>query len=134
MVRSYLDAEPPLLADMAPQGRQASMDSRMVSRLIDADPGLVGQMVQLFLQLAPERMAKLNDAVGRGDLSLVRAELWKLRGAASSIAAAEVAETAANLDEAVTRQDASALRDGLLALDAQIREVGRKAAAAGATR
>jgi hypothetical protein len=126
LVQSYLDAEPPLLAAPAP------VDAGMLARLMDADPALVGQMVQLFLQLAPERVAMLRQATSRGDLATVRVELLKLRGAASSIAAVHVAETAANLDEAVTRQDTQALHAGLLRLDEQIGQLSRSAAAAGA--
>lgn len=92
-------------------------------RLIDADPALLGQMMQLFLQLAPERLRKLQAASESGDLAALRIDAQKLQSAAQSIMAIGVAETAARLERAAEAADTESARSSLEAMEIELRRL-----------
>lgn len=94
--------------------------ARRASRLVDADPSLVGQMMQLFLQLAPERIDRLRHAAEAGDGELLRSDARKMQGAAQSIAAHEIVAAAARLDEAGARADWEAAHESLKQLESSV--------------
>ena len=90
------------------------------AHILDADPALLSQMMQLFLQLAPDRVRKLQEATRAGNLELVRTHADKLRQAARCIAADEVARQAEALSEAAGRFDHDGTLGSLSRLDAEV--------------
>jgi len=107
-----------LLRDAAePSPRQ---NPPTAAHILDADPALLSQMMQLFLQLAPDRVRKLQEATRAGNLELVRTDADKLRLAARCIAADEVARQAEALSEAAARFDHEGTRGSLSRLDAEV--------------
>lgn len=113
-------------AGLAPPVSPDADLARRASRLVDADPSLVGQMMQLFLQLAPERIDKLRHAAEAGDSERLRADARKMRGVAQSIAAHEVVAAATRLDEAGARADWAAAQKTLLELESSVRRLQQK--------
>jgi len=103
-------------------------DSQRRAALLDAEPVLVSQMLQLFLQLAPERIDKLRAAMDRGDFSSLQDDARRLRGAASTIAATAVEETVTAIDAAIENRDINAARSCLLRLEEQIRLLSEQTA------
>ncbi len=102
---------------IAPAGDELA---RQASRLVDADPSLVGQMMQLFLQLAPERIDRLRHAAEAGDGEQLRSDARKMQGAAQSIAAHEIVAAAVRLDEAGARADWEAAHESLKQLESSV--------------
>jgi signal transduction histidine kinase/DNA-binding response OmpR family regulator len=116
----YLSVEPALPAQPS---SITDVNADLVSRLMDSDPALLGQMVQLFLQLAPERLERLKNSATRGDLDLLRADAQKLRSAAHSIAAAGVASSAADLDLAGHHGDWAGIAQSIIRMEAELRRL-----------
>ncbi len=83
----------------------------------DTESALVGQMLQLFLHVAPDRMKRMHHLALTGDLDALRRDAQKLRGAALSISANDVADYAEGLDGAAARSDISAARASLVKLE-----------------
>jgi signal transduction histidine kinase/DNA-binding NarL/FixJ family response regulator len=76
--------------------------------LLDHDPKLLTGVVQLFLQVAPDRLSRLSSALECGRLSDLLSEAEKLRVAAEAIAAEPLAHMARQLEERALKAD---LRD-----------------------
>jgi len=83
----------------------------------EVESEIVSQMVQLFLQVAPDRVKKMHNLALTGDLDALRKDAQKLRGAALSISASHVAASAAGLDSAAARADIDAARASLAELE-----------------
>jgi CheY-like chemotaxis protein len=82
--------------------------------------GLVDGMVSLFLQLAPERIAKMRGASDCADAPGLTVEARKIRSAAERISADEVAKLAANIEEAACRGDFACAGEHIAGLSAEI--------------
>jgi signal transduction histidine kinase/CheY-like chemotaxis protein len=102
----------------------------LTARLLDKDRSLGEGMSVLFLQLAPSRIEKLHNAAAEDNTGALAAEAQLLSGAAERIAAADVAECAAQIREAAVAKDIKAARNGLSRLDEAIRRFHARATAA----
>ena len=104
------------------------IDPRIHDQVCEGDPALVGDVVNLFLQLAPERMDKLQRALSAGQCDQVAAEASVIRQSAQRIAANPVADRARRIAEAAGRQDQAAMRHSLLLLRSELDRLKRHAA------
>ena len=95
-----------------------------------SEPELLGEMVSLFHQVAPERLEQLQAAAARGDFAEILSEASRLRTAAEGIAETAIAGSARRLEDAASRQDQPAVRQEVAELDGKI---SRLAGAASAT-
>lgn len=89
----------------------------------NADPALAKQMIQLFSQLAPERIERMRHAATEGDLPHLREDARKLSAAANSLAAGGVVRWADSLDEAAARADLEGVSTSLQNLEAEIQRM-----------
>jgi signal transduction histidine kinase/CheY-like chemotaxis protein len=128
ILESYLGAErlvrpaaPPASAEPAP------IDPRAHDDVCEGTPGLVGDLVNLFLQLAPERMEKLQVALSAGKCEMVSSEAAAIRQSAQRISANPVADRARRISEAADRQDHAAMRHSLLLLRSELERLKRHA-------
>ena len=103
------------------------IDPRIRDEVCEGDPALVGDVVNLFLQLAPERMDKLQRALTAGQCDLVAAEASVIRQSAQRIAATPIADRARRIAEAAGRQDQAAMRHSLLLLRSELDRLKRHA-------
>jgi len=101
-----------------------------VSRMIDADPSIVGQMIRLFLQLAPERLGNLRRAAQAQDLDALRSDARKMLGAAQTIAATSIVQSANSVEQAAARADWEEAIAGLQRLETEIGRLQRSAVSA----
>jgi CheY-like chemotaxis protein len=81
---------------------------------------LLGGMISLFLQLAPERIEKMRGAFESADAPGLTVEARKIRNAAERISAGEVAKYAANIEEAACRGDFVRAGEHIVSLSAEI--------------
>ncbi len=107
------DAEAPLL------------DPRFTSSFLPDGTNIVDNMVRLFLQLAPERLERMQNAAVLQKASVVATEARQVESAAASIAASLVADRARRLEEAAQAQDHAAIRHSLLLLESEIARLSR---------
>jgi len=87
---------------------------------------VTGDMVRLFLQLAPERLERIQQAVKSNETALLATEARQVQSAARSIAASQVADRARRLEDAATAQDQRAIRHSLLLLESEIARLSRQ--------
>jgi signal transduction histidine kinase/CheY-like chemotaxis protein/HPt (histidine-containing phosphotransfer) domain-containing protein len=111
----------PLEPTATPEGLKNVIDRTLAARLTDNDKNLFQGMLLLFLQMAPERLEKIQAAVARGDKAATEKELRKLRSAAERIAAVRIADSANQLIEALEQQQSESIAESLQALETQIR-------------
>lgn len=128
LLESYLGGEratrpaaPAVAAGSAP------IDPRLHDELCEGSPGLVGDVVNLFLQLAPERMEKLQVALLAGKCEEVASEAGLIRQSAQRISANPLADRARRIAEAAGRQDHAAMRHSLLLLRSELERLKRHA-------
>lgn len=116
MIESHLKA-PPAAAQLA---RQSDLDESLAARLMSHEAGLVSDMLQLFLQLAPERLNKLQAAVQGADVPSLVQEARKISKAAANMAATTVSGCAQELEHAAERGDFAAARERLIDLEREV--------------
>jgi signal transduction histidine kinase/ActR/RegA family two-component response regulator/HPt (histidine-containing phosphotransfer) domain-containing protein len=131
-IMRYLDATPVVVVEPAPPAIPEvaplqTIDRGLAARLTDNDSNLFEGMLLLFLQMAPERIEKIQTAVARDDRNAVEREVRKIRSAAERIAAVSVAESAMRLMEAVEAKQQEEVQLSLVALESQILRLSRHA-------
>ncbi len=99
------------------------IDKSLAARLTDNDKNLFQGMLLLFLQMAPERIEKIQASVARGEKQVTERELRKLRSAAERIAAVRIAESANQVMQALEVEHSDSIRESLFALEAQIQQL-----------
>jgi signal transduction histidine kinase/DNA-binding NarL/FixJ family response regulator len=109
------------------QTEPAPIDHRLHDEVCEAPPGMVGNVVNLFLELAPQRLEKLQVALSAGRCDVVSAEAGVIRQSAQRIAANPVADRARRVAEAADRQDQAAMRHSLLLLRSELERLKRHA-------
>lgn len=136
-IERYLNHEPEvdILEDSSLAGEDAQLlDRKQAAREMDHDPELVNTMIALFLQLAPERMEKLNAAANHRDYITLSREAYRLRSAAHRIAARSVVDSAKTIEEAAKHGDIELAQGSLLALNSEIERLNRHHVAQRASR
>jgi two-component system, sensor histidine kinase len=106
-----------------PEAPPAKSASRPLAPRIMSDSDLVEGMIHLFLQLAPERLNKLQSAAERQDVLTLTQESHKIASAAERIAARNVTDCARRLEAAAQRSDFDDAKESLAALAAEIDEL-----------
>jgi len=123
------------LSPLAPENTRAEnrpapspIERALAARLMATDSDLVDRMLHLFLQLAPERLQKLESAIERSDAQALSAEAHRIEAAARSIAAAPVTAAARQIEQSAQAADFDSARAQLANLAEAIRNVTQQAA------
>jgi two-component system sensor histidine kinase/response regulator len=82
---------------MADQTRPSFDRADLMERL-DGDIELISELVQIFLEDAPQLVEELGAAVSRGDAAQVHRSAHSLKGSASNFSAGPVVESALRLE------------------------------------
>jgi CheY-like chemotaxis protein/anti-sigma regulatory factor (Ser/Thr protein kinase) len=128
LLESYLGGERASRPAAVPAAAgTAPIDPRLHDDVCEGTPGLVGDVVNLFLQLAPERVEKLQVALLAGKCEEVASEAGVIRQSAQRISASPVADRARRIAEAAGRQDHAAMRHSLLLLRSELERLKRHA-------
>jgi len=95
----------------------------LTDRLMQEDSGLMNDMLQLFLQLAPERLEKLEMATARSDVVTLTQEARMIRAAAAQLASGSLGECAGSIEVAAARRDFDQVKRDLETLRREIRSI-----------
>jgi signal transduction histidine kinase/CheY-like chemotaxis protein len=104
-------------------------DLPSLERRSGGDQALLGEIVRLFLEDCPLRMAAIRDAVAKGDADLIRSTAHGLKGAAGYVSAPRVVEAAARLEAVGAEQriaDAPVAHEHLVSAVAELVMILRK--------
>jgi signal transduction histidine kinase/CheY-like chemotaxis protein len=104
-----------------------TIEKFLLARLAEA-PKPAADLLQLFLQLAPQRLDKLEAAAGQADATTLGEEARTLRAAAELIASPELRECARRIEDAASHGDFSRAQSDLDALKQEIRSLEALAA------
>ena len=95
-------------------------EGSLTANLEGTDSDLLEGMIQVFLQLAPERLQRLAAAAGRADSEKLVEEAQKIASAAQRIAAAGVSDCTREISTAAVSGDYDRVREQLGLLSDQI--------------
>ena len=112
----------PRTAPAAPQPAN-KIERVLADRLMQEDSALMNNMLQLFLQLAPERLEKLETAAGTADISTLAQEAKMIGAAAQQLASPSLGECARRIEEAAGRGDFDQVRRDLETLKREFRSL-----------
>jgi len=110
-------------ASTPPAPATNQLERVLTDRLMQQDSGLMNDMLQLFLQLAPERLEKLEMAAARSDAVTLTQEARMIRAAAAQIASGSLGECAESIERAAARRDFDQVKLDLETLRLEIRSI-----------
>jgi CheY-like chemotaxis protein len=103
-------------------GKSMTENSREVKEQIDrvsllerveGDQELLAEMIHLFQEDAPKLLAKMRDALQRGDMALLERSAHSLKGAMGNLSARAAADAASHLEKDAKNKDAKSARESL---------------------
>ena len=92
----------------------------LTDKLMLEDKALVGEMLRLFMEVAPERLEKLEIAAASGDAATLCAEAKRIGLAAGHISSTSLGQCARSIGEAAERGDFNAVKADLESLRREI--------------
>jgi two-component system, sensor histidine kinase and response regulator len=95
----------------------------LTDRLMQGDSELMTGMLQLFLQIAPERMEKLENAAARSDSGTLAEEAKMISAAAEQLASRGLGECAHRIETAASQGDFEQVKADLETLRQEIRSL-----------
>jgi signal transduction histidine kinase/DNA-binding response OmpR family regulator len=110
-------------ASTPPAPATNQLERVLTDRLMQQDSGLMNDMLQLFLQLAPERLEKLEMAAARSDAVTLAQEARMIRAAAGQLASRSLGECAASIERSAARRDFDHVKRDLETLRLEIRSI-----------
>ena len=106
------------LAAAAPTLTPAStpIERLLTDRLMQDESAMMNDMLKLFLQIAPERLDRIETAAGRNDLDTLDREVKKIRVAADQLESVNLRECARRVEQAAAKGDFSEVQNELAGL------------------
>jgi signal transduction histidine kinase/CheY-like chemotaxis protein/HPt (histidine-containing phosphotransfer) domain-containing protein len=101
----------------------ADIERGREDRLTQEHSGMVKDLLQVFLQLAPERMERLELAAGHADGSTLAAEARKIAAAAEQLASRRLGECAQRIERVAQSGDFGTIAQELETLRQEIRSL-----------
>ncbi len=103
---------------------QASgVDRLLADKMMQQDKALVSEMIRLFMEVAPERLEKLETAAARGDAQTLSDEAKRIGAAAEHITSTNLGHLARSIGEAASQGDFGAVKADLEALRREIQSL-----------
>ena len=100
---------------------QASGVERVLTdRMMQEDKALVSEMLRLFMEVAPERLEKLQAACERGDAATLGEEAKWIGATAGHLASGNLGQCAQSIEQAASRGDFVTVKQDLEALRREI--------------
>ena len=98
----------------------SAIERALVDRLMQGDSAMVNDLLHLFLQLAPERLERLETAAHQADGDALAAEAKNIAAAAEQLTSRGLAECAQRIEQAAARGDFGSVKQDLQSLRREI--------------
>jgi signal transduction histidine kinase/DNA-binding response OmpR family regulator len=105
------------------KSRASGVERILTDKLMQQDRALVSEMLRLFMEVAPERLEKLETAAARGDAETLAEEAKRIGAAAEHIASTSLGQCARSIGDAAARGDFGAVKADVEALRREIRSL-----------
>ena len=92
----------------------------LTDRLMAEDSVMMNDMLRLFLQIAPERLERIEAAAGRSDVATLQREVRKISVAADQLASITLRDCARRVQQSAAAGDFSQVTHDLVALRAAV--------------
>jgi CheY-like chemotaxis protein/HPt (histidine-containing phosphotransfer) domain-containing protein len=99
------------------------LERLLTDRLMQGDSAMMNDMLKLFLQIAPERLDRIETAAGKADMDVLDREVRKIRVAADQLASVSLRDSARRVEQAASKGDFPEVRKELVSLRAAVREL-----------
>jgi signal transduction histidine kinase/CheY-like chemotaxis protein len=101
------------------------LERMLADRLMTDDSVMMNDMLRLFLQIAPERLDRIEAAAVRGDAAMLQREVRKISVAANQLASASLLDCARRVEQAASNGDFSQVKRDLVALRDSVRSLDK---------
>ena len=101
----------------------SGMDRILTSKMMQEDKALVSEMLRLFMEVAPQRLQKLETAAERGDAATLAEEAKRIAAAAEHMASASLGQLARSIGDGASRGDFDAVKADVEALRREIQSL-----------
>jgi CheY-like chemotaxis protein/HPt (histidine-containing phosphotransfer) domain-containing protein len=101
----------------------SAVERILTDKMMQQDRALLSEMLRLFMEVAPERLAKLEAAATCGDAETLAAEARRIGTAAEHIASTSLGQCARSIGDAAARGDFGAVKVDVEALRREIRSL-----------
>lgn len=96
------------------------IDMKAIERLHEwGGKRLVAQMIDLFLQQAPQRVDGLRQGLANGDVETVERSAHSLKSTAGNLGATELSDLAGKAESAASQRDLATVRSLLAGIEAE---------------
>jgi signal transduction histidine kinase/CheY-like chemotaxis protein/HPt (histidine-containing phosphotransfer) domain-containing protein len=116
MVETHLHSRAP----EAPAHPASAIDRVLIDRLMQGDSGMVNDLLRVFLQLAPERLERLETAAHQADGDTLAAEVKNIAAGAEQLTSRGLGECAQRIEQAAARGDFEGVKQDLETLRREI--------------
>jgi CheY-like chemotaxis protein/HPt (histidine-containing phosphotransfer) domain-containing protein len=103
--------------------RASGVDQVLTSKMMQQDRALVSEMLRLFMEVAPERLEKLEAAAAGGDAQTLSEEAKRIAAAAEHIASNGLRQLARSITDAAAQGDFGSVKADVEALRREIRSL-----------
>jgi CheY-like chemotaxis protein/HPt (histidine-containing phosphotransfer) domain-containing protein len=103
--------------------KASGVERILTDKLMQQDRALVSEMLRLFMEVAPERLEKLEAAAARGDAQTLSEEARRIGAAAEHLASASLSQLARSIGDAAAQGDFGAVKADVEALRREIRSL-----------
>jgi PAS domain S-box-containing protein len=107
----------------APRTSQLAFDRQAALERLGGDEQFLAEVVEVFLNDAPQLMDQLRGAIAAGDMPLTQRTAHSLKGAAGYIGGQVVAELAATLERMANANDLSAAHEMVATLEHEVQRL-----------
>jgi signal transduction histidine kinase/DNA-binding response OmpR family regulator len=97
-----------------------AMERSLIDRLMQGDSAMVNDLLHVFLQLAPERLARIEIAADQADRDSLAVEAKNIAAAAEQLSSRSLAECAQRIEQAAARGDFNGVKQDLGTLRCEI--------------
>jgi CheY-like chemotaxis protein/HPt (histidine-containing phosphotransfer) domain-containing protein len=119
MVETHLTSRVP----EAPAQPVNAIERALIDRLMQGDSDMVNDLLQVFLQLSPERLERLEIAADQADGDALAAEAKNIAAAAEQLTARALGECAQRIEQGAAHGDFDRVKQDLETLRREIRSL-----------
>jgi HPt (histidine-containing phosphotransfer) domain-containing protein len=103
-----------------PEWPVEKLDRVLLLERLEGDRELLAELIQLFVECAPQTLEAMRNALRRGDMPAVAQAAHSLKGSAGSLSAQVTADMASRLEQDARNRNIDAARADVAAIEAAV--------------